>query len=184
MVASLLIGGAALAHPLAPALLELREVGGGRVAVTWKTSTLRAPGVEIAPVLPAGCRRESQPQATVAEDSIIATWTLRCDGDSLVGASVGVDGLADAKIDALVRVTLADGRVIRAVVRGATPTLTIPARERRLDVVRAGAATGLRHILTALDHLLFVAGLLLLAGGGWRLVEVVAAFTVGHSLTL
>ena len=61
---------------------------------------------------------------------------------------------------------------------------TIPARERRLDVVRAYVGLGLEHMLSGLDHLLFVAGLVLLARGGWLLVETIAAFAVGHSLTL
>ena len=46
------------------------------------------------------------------------------------------------------------------------------------------ATLGVAHILTGLDHLLFVAGLLLLARTPRRLVETVTAFTVGHSITL
>ena len=40
----LLAAPTALAHPLAPALLELREETSGRVAVMWKRSALRVPG--------------------------------------------------------------------------------------------------------------------------------------------
>ena len=32
------------AHPLAPALLDLRESEAGRIEVSWKTSRLRIPG--------------------------------------------------------------------------------------------------------------------------------------------
>lgn len=180
----LLLATAAGAHPLAPALLELHELGDRRVAVTWKTALQRAPGVEIAPVLPAGCRDENEPQVSADGESVTATWTLCCDAPSLVGARVGVDGLRRAKIEALVRVTLADGRVIRSVLRAAEPRLTIPPRERRLDVLRAYAGLGIEHILSGFDHLLFIAGLLLLVRGGWLLVETITAFTVGHSITL
>jgi hydrogenase/urease accessory protein HupE len=40
------------------------------------------------------------------------------------------------------------------------------------------------HIATGFDHLLFVFGLVLLAGGVRRLLWTVTAFTAGHSVTL
>lgn len=44
--------------------------------------------------------------------------------------------------------------------------------------------TGVQHILSGLDHILFVLGLALL-GGGWKsILKVLTAFTVAHSLTL
>ena len=53
---SLLLGAApARAHPLAPALLELLEDGGGRVEVKFKTPTKRLPGTNLVPLLPESC---------------------------------------------------------------------------------------------------------------------------------
>jgi hydrogenase/urease accessory protein HupE len=43
---------------------------------------------------------------------------------------------------------------------------------------------GIEHILSGLDHLLFVLGLLFLVGFNRRLVGTITAFTVAHSLTL
>jgi hypothetical protein len=43
---------------------------------------------------------------------------------------------------------------------------------------------GIEHILTGIDHLLFVLALLIITQGGWRLVKTVTAFTLSHSLTL
>lgn len=43
---------------------------------------------------------------------------------------------------------------------------------------------GIEHIWSGLDHLMFVFGLLLLVGGGARLLWTLTAFTVGHSITL
>ena len=50
--------------------------------------------------------------------------------------------------------------------------------------VPAYLALGVQHILTGVDHLMFVLGLLLLIGPTWQLVKTVSAFTVAHSLTL
>jgi ABC-type nickel/cobalt efflux system permease component RcnA len=43
---------------------------------------------------------------------------------------------------------------------------------------------GVEHILTGFDHLLFVFGLFLIVGPGWRLVKAITAFTAAHSITL
>jgi hydrogenase/urease accessory protein HupE len=43
---------------------------------------------------------------------------------------------------------------------------------------------GVEHILTGIDHLLFVLALLLIARGRWQLVKTVSAFTLSHSITL
>ncbi len=51
-------------------------------------------------------------------------------------------------------------------------------------MARTYTVLGIEHILTGIDHLLFVLALLILTRGGWKLVKTVTAFTVSHSLTL
>ena len=43
---------------------------------------------------------------------------------------------------------------------------------------------GVEHILTGMDHLLFVLALIMITRGGWKLVTTVTAFTLSHSITL
>jgi len=43
---------------------------------------------------------------------------------------------------------------------------------------------GVQHILSGIDHLLFVVGLLFLVGFRRRLIATITAFTLAHSLTL
>jgi hypothetical protein len=45
-------------------------------------------------------------------------------------------------------------------------------------------ALGIEHIAIGIDHLLFVLGLMLIAGSGGRMVRTITAFTVAHSVTL
>src|SRR4029453_11844785 len=94
------------------------------------------------------------------------------------------DGLRERRTDALVRIALADGRLIQMVLRGDQSGLTVPARVSRRDVVRDYLRLGFEHILTGLDHLLFVLGLVLLVHGRRRLLWTITAFTLGHSVTL
>jgi HupE / UreJ protein len=42
----------------------------------------------------------------------------------------------------------------------------------------------IEHILSGVDHLLFVFGLMLIVGSTWMLVKTITAFTVAHSITL
>src|SRR5262249_35854710 len=52
------------------------------------------------------------------------------------------------------------------------------------EVARAYLVLGVEHILTGIDHLLFVIGLLFLVGFNRRLLWTIAAFTVAQSLAL
>jgi hypothetical protein len=53
-----------------------------------------------------------------------------------------------------------------------------------LAVLRTFFVTGFRHILLGPEHLLFLAGLLLLGGTVWQLGLVVSGFTLANALTL
>jgi hydrogenase/urease accessory protein HupE len=57
-------------------------------------------------------------------------------------------------------------------------------RQGTLAVMRTFVSSGVHHILIGPDHLLFLFGLLLLGGSLRRLILVVSAFTVAHSVTL
>lgn len=57
-------------------------------------------------------------------------------------------------------------------------------RQGVLAVIGKFVPAGIHHILIGPDHLLFLVGLLLLGGSIRRLVLVVTAFTVAHSITL
>ena len=57
-------------------------------------------------------------------------------------------------------------------------------RQGVLAVIKKFVPAGIHHILIGPDHLLFLVGLLLLGGSVRRLLFVVTAFTVAHSITL
>ncbi len=172
------------AHPLTPALLELHEHAGGRVEVTWTTSALVVPDAPLRPVLPARCATRAPPAEERRGERVVTRWEVDCGAPGLVGETLAAEGLGPARTQVLVRVTLADGRLVQGVLRAAAPGLVVPARPGRLQVVRDYVRLGIEHILTGADHLLFVFGLLLLAPAPRAVVWTVTAFTVGHSITL
>lgn len=61
-------------------------------------------------------------------------------------------------------------------IAGPSPTL--------LQTTGSYVLLGVKHILSGLDHVLFVLGLVLLGGGVKSLLKTVTAFTLAHSITL
>ena len=57
-------------------------------------------------------------------------------------------------------------------------------RQGLLAVFTTFTASGIHHIAIGPDHILFIIGLLLLGGRLTRLLAIVTAFTLGHSMTL
>ena len=94
---------------------------------------------------------------------------------------MGLAGLAGGFVDVLVRVEDEDGNRLTRVVSGALTEIPLrPDSARTWDRL----VLGLEHILGGVDHLLFVAGMILLVRGWRRLVATITAFTVAHSITL
>ena len=177
-------GTTAVAHPLAPALLELKESPGGEVEVLWKRPSLSVPGSRLEPVVPAECPALSPPRAEEQGVAVLLRWRIDCGAEGLVGRPVRIDGLGAARIDTLVRIELADGRTVQRVLRRAEPQMIVPAKASRWTVFVDYMTIGFEHILSGADHLLFVFGLFLLCVSMKPLVKTVTAFTVGHSVTL
>lgn len=173
----------ASAHETRPAYLELRETAPDRYDVLWKVPAAGNLRLGIYVELPAGTERLSEPRGLFADGAYMERWSVRVPG-GLEGGTIHIAGLDATRIDVLVRVVHADGvaQVVRLLPR--TPSFVVAARPDVLDVVRTYSVLGIEHILTGLDHLLFILGLLFVTRGGWRLAKTVTGFTVSHSLTL
>lgn len=173
------------AHRLAPSLLQLVESGEpGHVAVTWKTPLQRPVGSDVRPALPEHCAPVGQPSAEAEGTGMVVRSRIDCGTAGLVGATLAVHGLDAGGANALVRVELRDGRRAQAVLHAGASAFTVPERESVRDVVWGYLRLGVEHILSGLDHLVFVLGLIWLVTGARALVGTVTAFTLGHSVTL
>ncbi len=179
-----------MAHKFAPSLLNIVELpsAGGRKLfhVIWKTPLESPSSTELRPYWPENCkiRRQSPPQAEGT--ATITIWDLDCGTEdlSLSGQSVGVIGLAENQVSALVLVTLRDGRTYQQVLSPEKASFTVPEKSDVLRILVDYLLLGVEHILSGPDHLLFVFGLLLLVTTKARLIGTITAFTIGHSITL
>lgn len=172
------------AHEVRPAYLEIRETGPSRYAVTWRVPArgddLR---LGLGVHLPAKCVTEGELTSYFVAAAHTQQWHTRCAGP-LAGNNIGIDGLSATMTDVLVRIEHGDGAVQTERVLPARPMFIVKARPGTRDVATSYFTLGVEHILTGIDHLLFVLSLLLIVQGARRLVATITAFTLAHSLTL
>jgi hydrogenase/urease accessory protein HupE len=179
-----LLSARATAHETLPGLLELREQPDSSHVLHWRRP-LRSEGeVSVAPVFPADCRLDGRADARIAPDVDSVRGRLRCNG-GLAGRQIAVTGWQGGSTAVLVRVRHVDGSEESHLFRASSPSVVIGGVTGLAALLNSYFRLGVEHILSGPDHLLFVAGLLLIVGGGgWPLVRTITAFTVAHSFTL
>jgi hypothetical protein len=173
----------ASAHEVRPALLELREAAAGTWDVQWRVPARGDLRLGIYVRLPEGCEDVAPHDARLVEAMHVERWSVRCAG-GLAGREVTIEGLSSTMTDVLVRVARADRGTQTARVVPSSPAFVVAAAPGAFEVARTYLALGVEHILLGLDHLLFVAALLILVKGTRRLVQTITAFTLAHSVTL
>lgn len=175
------------AHAFNPTVLELRELGRGRVEVAYKT-TLTAGAAMLEPVFPDRCRaidpRRTEDEGVGAATVRVERWSLDCGPRGLAGATVAVRGFELYGEEAVVTIALADGRTRSAVLREGADSIEIDPRSSAARIAGDYVGLGVLHILLGWDHLLFVLGLMLLVTSWRRLLVTITAFTIAHSVTL
>jgi hydrogenase/urease accessory protein HupE len=185
LLAGLALAGAGtgVAHEARPGFLELRETGPGTYSFLWKKPTGGEIEIQIAPVIPTGCRLATSDRQQLSPGAFVVRGTLTCAG-GLAGKTIEIAGLEATITDVLVRLHHTDGRLESYLLRPTNPAVTLggvtTAGERALGYVQLGV----QHILLGVDHLLFVLGLMLIVSDRWTLVKTITSFTLAHSITL
>ena len=174
----------AQAHTSLPAYLGLSELAPGTFSVIWRVPAVEGPPPDIAPVLPPHCVVPDIPSAVELPGSIFTSGVVACGQAGLVGETITIDGLRVTIMDTLVRIAFADGTSMTRILRPQEPSFVVgDDTERRVDGW-GYFRLGVDHILSGIDHLLFVFGVLWIVAGLRRLLQAITAFTVAHSITL
>jgi hydrogenase/urease accessory protein HupE len=172
------------AHEVRPAYLELRQTGPETYDVLWKVpgrdENLRL-GLYVE--LPANCTNVTIPRASMINNAFTERWTVKCTG-GLSGNTIHIAGLSATMTDVLVRIEYLDGSTQVTRLSPSNPSFVVAVVAGTMGVARTYTVLGIGHILSGIDHLLFVLALLIITAGGWKLVKTVTAFTVSHSITL
>ena len=183
VVMVMLAGQTLLAHEVRPAYLELRQTDAKSYAVLWKVPAVGDMRLSIHPRFPENCKPAGDIATYRASDSYTERLSLACPG-GLNGGTIAIDGLAATMTDVLVRIERTDRSSQVARLTQSVPALVVDPCPGVLEVARVYSVLGVEHILSGVDHLLFVLALIIITRGGWKLAKTVTAFTLSHSITL
>ncbi len=184
------------AHDFKPALLVITESpnptgaaepssrADGVHEVLWRVP-IEAASDSLRPVMPEGSERLGVPTRQREGDMLAERWRVRLPRP-LPGEALRLAGSSGAVNEVLLRVELRDGVFTGRMARtgAAWQIFLVPARPDSAGIAATYLGLGIEHILTGLDHLAFVLGLVLLAAGWRQIVGAVTAFTLAHSVTL
>jgi hydrogenase/urease accessory protein HupE len=170
------------AHEVRPGYLQVQELSGEKFDVTWKVPANGEYRLSLYARLPKECTGAPD-QGSFAGGAFIERWQAKCPG-GLVGRTISIEGLSATRTDVLARVERLDGTTQTVRLTPDRASFEVTAAPDRLEVAKTYFVLGVEHILSGVDHLLFVLGLLFLVGSWRRLVATVTAFTVAHSITL
>ncbi len=170
----------AAAHDSRPLFIELEEFDDGRVQLSWKAPPSvqqnNTPGVGLG----ANC---AAIQETQRNNGFEGAATYQCP-DGLSGASLSITWpFYNPSLSTLIRVDFGD-ETKTAILDPAQNEWLVPGRESFSGVAASYLMIGIRHILSGIDHLLFLAGLLYIARTPRRVLITVTGFTLAHSLTI
>jgi hydrogenase/urease accessory protein HupE len=192
--AVLLSAGPVGAHDFKPALVVIKEqapdseapVGaqGTRYDVVWRMP-IEAAGDDLHPVFPEGSARLGASLKQREGDMLVERFGLFRPG-GLGGGALALGGRSAFVSEVLVRLELMGGQVVTGRLAAQNPNarFEFPHAPTRSGIAATYLRLGVEHILTGLDHLLFVLALVLLAPAAGAILRAVTAFTVAHSITL
>ncbi len=165
--------GAAQAHELSMAEMEVRQIGHADFLWQWTASGERPAARDLTALWPEGCQ---------ADGSL-----LHC-GEGGLRGTLEVQGVGQRYSAAMVKVIWLDGQWRVYTLTASQPKARLYGKaddERGIgEIASAYTQLGIEHILSGYDHLMFVIGLLMLVGFQRRLVLTITAFTLAHSVTL
>ncbi|TAK19234.1 MAG: hypothetical protein EPO40_34730 [Myxococcaceae bacterium] len=185
-LATLLHAGAAPAHGRDPEVVTLEEARDATVTVSVRVDDDPSRvGAAWSFALSARCRVLDAPARAPEVRGERWRWRVDCGPSGLDG--VTVDSLGSAH-ETLVNVRRRDGSSLARTLRPSAPAMVVPdalsAPAPWWITARGFVSLGVSHLATGLDHLLFLA-LLLVRVRSWRRRAVaVSSFTAGHALTL
>ncbi len=183
IVGAVVLAGPASAHDARPFSIDITEQGTGLYLARLRVP----PTVELdnqpTVVWPGNCRvlhdelRNDPPAAN-------QTTLIRC-RDGLKGQHIGVRyPIYNPSLSTLFRLSEPGGKVLAQVLTPDQSDWLVPKEPGWREVAAGYLKLGIQHIWTGIDHLLFVSGVLVLAGTRRRVLLAITGFTLAHSLTL
>jgi hydrogenase/urease accessory protein HupE len=185
LLSGLTAGATAVAHEVRPALVQITQRDAHHYDILWKQPVNGEVAVHLVPHLSGGALDSEPDIATVTPAFALKLWkNVSDEAQPLDGQTLNIQGLDRTITDVLVNVTLSGGQSVQQFLKPNRTSVRLQLNAKSAPPAAAYLSLGIEHILTGVDHLLFVFGLLLLVGRTWSLLKTITAFTIAHSLTL
>lgn len=167
-----------------PAFLQLNEISNDSYEVLWKVPALDAQTVLLVrPVFPSDVQDVTARSNVFSNGAVIQRWQIEVP-EGLEGKDIRFSNLSGSGFDVLVRVDRLDGTQQLERISTSAASFVLAPSPGRWEVAYTYTVLGTEHILSGIDHLLFVLALLMIVRGTRRLLITITAFTVAHSITL
>ncbi|RUX28875.1 HupE/UreJ family protein [Mesorhizobium sp. M7A.F.Ca.US.011.01.1.1] len=171
------------AHEVRPAYLSVEEGAPNDFTVLFKTPMQGDARLALSALFSGKIEAMTPIVSRPTGDAMVQTWHMRTI-EPLAGQNVLIEGLQNTMTDTLVHVVFANGNSWTARLTPSAPSAVIPASQSSWAVFVTYVQHGIEHIAFGFDHLLFVAGLMLIVRDWRKLVKAITAFTAAHSITL
>ncbi len=183
LVAAFALSGAARAHDSRPLSVTVIEQGKGLYLARLRVPPTVALDNQPSLIWPPGCRvlndRLSDGAMAPHETVVVACRA------GLEGRQVRVRyPIYNPSLSTLFRLNEPNGKVLTRVLPPDRLEWRVPEQPGLAQVAAGYLKLGVQHIWTGVDHLLFVTGLLILAGSMRRVLLAITGFTIAHSITL
>ena len=175
---SILFLGNVFSHEMNPARLLLEEQEDGSYKGNWMFPS-NAAGLP-AEIIFSDCDEEKRNLPKIEGKYLVSELSIAC-GESIKGKEISLKGLSRIT-DALISVTFKDGTKFEGLATVNNSKIIVP---EEVSIYPTGYFwLGVEHLLSGIDHMLFVFGLLFIVSGTANLFKTITAFTIAHSITL
>ena len=166
------------AHEFNPAHLVIDETAENTYQINWMYPVKNiGPRAEI--IFPDTCSSKAQSPYQQGK-YLVEKIDLLC-GESLKGQIIEVTNLS-VLTDALVTITHLNNDVFEGLMNLKESKLLVPIKQQSFP--SSYFTLGVDHLISGIDHILFILGLLFLVTGIVNMIKTITAFTIAHSITL
>lgn len=172
------------ADEIRPAYLQIIALDENSYDVVWKVPVKRS-GEKLALNVEfnKSVLRLKNPIGAYVGKSYIENWRIYREG-GLDGTSVQIKGFSSAATEVLLRIIDKDGIKTLGRISPQASEYTFTRAAEKWDTIKTYTELGIEHIMEGMDHLLFVACLVMIATTFRKLFWTITGFTLAHSATL
>mgnify|MGYP003857429861 CR=1 FL=1 len=170
------------ADEMRPALVQIDQVDDSHYQILWKVPARGEMKLKLSLLLD-GQQPPTRRESYFVAGSYIERWQIARAG-GVEGLHLEVNQATSKLTDIIIRYQSLKGEVVTGRINASQHSFTFPQELSYENVVKTYTMLGIEHILIGLDHLLFVACLVLIAGVSSKLFWAITGFTISHSVTL